>query len=144
MYEKVSITLPKLIWFLQRCHHQGTMTEKRSEGTLIKCMKTNKTRNIKILRNHPVVHPCSTVSSYMRIITDAVVLIRLHKKADLLEIKVNFTKGRKVHADEISFELGKMDTICLVIQGVGRLLWLVRRNYIAIRAASYAWGIILQ
>ena len=35
------------------------------------------------------------------------VLIRLHKKADLREMKVNVMKDRKLCADEISFDLGK-------------------------------------
>ena len=36
----------------------------------------------------------------MRVITDTLVLIRLHKKADLLEAKVHGIKGRKVCADK--------------------------------------------
>ena len=39
--------------------------------------------------------------------TGTMILIELYKKADLLEIKVNGMKDRKVHADEKSFELEK-------------------------------------
>ena len=43
----------------------------------------------------------------MHIATGTLALIRLHKKADLLEIKVNSTKDRKVMQTKISFDLGK-------------------------------------
>ena len=35
--------------------------------------------------------------------TATLVLIRLHKKAELLEMTVNCTKDRKVHADQNKF-----------------------------------------
>ena len=45
-------------------------------------------------------------------------LIRLHKKADLLEMKVNGTKHRKVCADESS-DLGKNGGI---VQSFGHIV----------------------
>ena len=40
--------------------------------------------------------------------TDTVVLIRPHKKAYLLEMKVDRMKDRKVYANKISFDLGAL------------------------------------
>ena len=40
----------------------------------------------------------------MCVTTDTLVMIRLHKKADL---QVNCTRDRKVHEDKKSFDLGK-------------------------------------
>ena len=39
--------------------------------------------------------------------TGTVVLIRLHKKADLIDMKVNCRKNGKAHVDKNSFDLGK-------------------------------------
>ena len=55
----------------------------------------------------------------MHIITNTVVLIRLHKKVDLLETKLILQKVERFMWMKISFDLGKMDTIDLVIQTVG-------------------------
>ena len=41
----------------------------------------------------------------MCVTTEILVLIRLHKKADLIETKCR--KDRKVHAEKTSFDLGK-------------------------------------
>ena len=46
----------------------------------------------------PVTLTINTMSLNLKICT--VVLIRLHKKADLLEMKVNGMKDRKVHVDK--------------------------------------------
>ena len=55
----------------------------------------------------------------MFITTGTVVLVRLHKKTDLLEMKVNGMKDRKVCADKI-YDLEKNGGH---IQAVGWLLW---------------------
>ena len=47
----------------------------------------------------------------VRITTGTLVLIRLHKKPDLMETKVDCMKDRKVYVDKISFDLERMDTI---------------------------------
>ena len=39
--------------------------------------------------------------------TGTVVLIRLHKKTDLLDMKVNYRKDRKACVDKNSFDPGK-------------------------------------
>ena len=43
----------------------------------------------------------------MCVTTGTMVLIRLYKKADLWETKIDATKNRKVHVDRKSFDLGK-------------------------------------
>ena len=44
---------------------------------------------------------------HVYITTGTLVLIKLHKKADLLEIKINSTKDIKVHMDKLGFDLEK-------------------------------------
>ena len=56
--------------------------------------------------------------------TGTLVLIRLHKKADL---KVNGMKDRKVRANEISFDLGKNEGYSCSSLG-GRLIVVVRQT----------------
>ena len=51
-------------------------------------------------------------SVHVHMTTGTLVLIRINMKADLLEIKFNGTKYRKVHADEINFDLGKNGCPC--------------------------------
>ena len=51
----------------------------------------------------PIMHTINAMHltlSVCALTTGTVVLIRLHKKADLLEMKVNGTKNGKVHADK--------------------------------------------
>ena len=53
-------------------------------------------------------------------------LIKLHRKADLLEMKIRGTKYRKGHADKISFNLEGIATT--VVQAVGWSLWSDRQT----------------
>ena len=146
MYEKVPTTLPQLIWFLQRCHHQGTMTEKRSEGTLIKCIKSNKTRE---KNKYPKGSSCCTPLLHNVYICTYLLTLWYSNWSDYTRKqtywrqKLTLQKVERFMWMKISCDLGKMDTIDLVIQKVGWLLWSVRWNYSAC-CSSYAWGIMLQ
>ena len=63
----------------------------------------------------------------MSIATDILILIRLHKKADLLEMKVNSMKDRKVYVDEKTLTWERKDSIGPVVQAVAQLLWSGRK-----------------
>ena len=58
----------------------------------------------------------------MSIATDILILIRLHKKADLLEMKVNNMKDRKVYVDKKTLTWERKDSIGPVVQAVAQLL----------------------
>ena len=53
----------------------------------------------------------------MHTTTGTLVLIKLYKKVDLLETKVNCTNDSKVCADDKSFDLGKNE--CHRLSGLG-------------------------